>query len=373
MNENKANYAKIGFFVLVGVALMLLVIGIAGARVFNKDVILAETYFNESVTGLDIGSPVKYRGVPVGEIRRIGFVFNEYGEVAEHNLNYESTRQILVVMALEPKKFGLIKNAEATTMLTELVKHGLRVKIALSGVTGIAFLELDYVNLNQAPSELVTPIWHPNTPYIPSIASTMTTIKKAVDDVFVKLAGIDLHALGNELLSTLYLFQDKLTDADLATLTDEATCLLSELRLTNHSIQKLVNAPELEQLPADLAASVSSARRSTALMEERLTPFVESLQSLSERANITLASFDDLITTNRTGIQQTVSALQQTAQTLNRTALTQQSTLSALTENLRSASDHLDRALEELRANPSILLFGQPPKPLPETQRSLQP
>ena len=68
MNENKANFAKIGFFVLAGAALIVLAIGIAGARTFNKKVVEAETYFAESVTGLDLGSPVKYRGVPVGEV-----------------------------------------------------------------------------------------------------------------------------------------------------------------------------------------------------------------------------------------------------------------------------------------------------------------
>ena len=74
MNENKANFAKIGFFVLAGTALIALAIGIAGARTFNKQVVEAETYFAESVAGLDLGSAVKYRGVPVGEVKRIGFV-----------------------------------------------------------------------------------------------------------------------------------------------------------------------------------------------------------------------------------------------------------------------------------------------------------
>ena len=108
MNENKANYAKIGFFVLTGIAMILLVVGIAGARVFNKQVVLAETYFAESVTGLDIGSPVKYRGVPVGEVKRIGFVYSEY-RTSSGTLTVNGARQILVVMALDPEKFGLLQ------------------------------------------------------------------------------------------------------------------------------------------------------------------------------------------------------------------------------------------------------------------------
>ncbi len=37
-----------------------------------------ETYLNESVQGLEVGSKVRYRGVVVGEVRRIGFTYNIY-------------------------------------------------------------------------------------------------------------------------------------------------------------------------------------------------------------------------------------------------------------------------------------------------------
>ena len=37
-----------------------------------------ETYLNESVQGLEIGSKVQYRGVVVGEVRKIGFTYNKY-------------------------------------------------------------------------------------------------------------------------------------------------------------------------------------------------------------------------------------------------------------------------------------------------------
>lgn len=103
MNENKANYAKIGFFILSGVALVMVAIAIAGARVFRTETVLAETYFTESVTGLDIGSAVKYRGVPVGTVKEIGFVYNEYEKSPNELPSQDNMRQILVVLALDPK------------------------------------------------------------------------------------------------------------------------------------------------------------------------------------------------------------------------------------------------------------------------------
>lgn len=369
MNENKANYAKIGFFVMSGVTMILLVVGIAGARVFSKQVVLAETYFAESVTGLDMGSAVKYRGVPVGEVKRIGFVYSEYGTTSTGGaLTLAGARQILVVMALDPEKFGLLQKQDANTILNKLVEQGLRVKIALSGVTGLAFLELDYFrsDANEVSPALIA--WHPHNPYIPASTSMMFTLKKAVDDVFVKLSNVDIPALGDELLATLYLVQNKLSDADVASFSKESTELLAELRETNQALKKLISSPELANVPADLAATVGSARHAAEGVEKQIQPITQALQELTARATDLVAEVNGLMTNNSAHVEQTVAALNQTAQTLNRTALSQQGSLAEMLQNLRSASTGLDRIVNDLSANPAVLLFGQPPEPLPETR-----
>lgn len=373
MNENKANYAKIGFFVLAGIALILLVIGIAGARVFNKKVVLAETYFTESVTGLDTGSPVKYRGVPVGEVKRIGFVYSEYGTQSADTLTHSSARQVLVVMALDPERFGLLHAQNAEAVLNGLVEQGLRVKLALSGVTGLAFLELDYFRSGADAGVSPKTAWTPHHPYIPASTSMMTTLKKAVDDVFVKLSAVDLQALGDELLATLYLFQSKLANVDITGLSAEATALLTELRDTNRSLKRLLDSPEFARLPADLAATVGSARRSAEGVEANIPPLAQSLQDLAARANALVDTFNSLVTNNGARVEQTVASLNQTAQTLNRTAATQQGSLADLLQNLRIASSGLERVVSDLSANPAALLFGQPPEPLPETKTTTAP
>jgi len=366
MNENKANYAKIGFFVLAGIALILLVIGIAGARVLSKKVTLAETYFAESVTGLDIGSPVKYRGVPVGEIKRIGFVFSEYGNRKDELLTHENARKILVVMSLDPEKFGLLGGKSPEKVLNSLVKQGLRVKLSLSGVTGLAYLELDYFPSEKDSADVAALAFNPHHPYIPTTVSTMTTFKRALDDVFVKLSTVDFQALGDELIATLYLFQTKLSEADIAGISSEVTGLLSELRTTNRSLKKFLDSPELARLPSDLSATVASARRSAEGVETQIKPIAENLTQLTTRATALVETFNGIVTNNSAGIAQTVGSLNRTAQTLNRTALAQQGSLAELIQNLRSASVGLDRVVNELSANPAVLLFGQPPQPLPE-------
>jgi len=368
MNENKANYAKIGFFVLSGFALILIAIGIAGARVFNKKVVLAETYFTESVTGLDVGSPVKYRGVPVGEVSRIGFVFSEYGNSNPEQMTLDGANQILVVMALDPDKFTPLKNHRSAAFLDRLVKDGMRVKLAAAGVTGLSFLELDYFRANQQYESPLALTWHPKNSYIPSSPSTMFSFKKAFDDVFIKLSNLNIQGLGDELLNTLRLTQSKMNNLDVAALSTEATALLTELRATNRGIKQLVSSPEITQIPLDLGAAAGSTRRITASVETQLPALLESFQKMSEKAN-SLAETLNGIATNASGdVGQTIAAINQTAQTLNRTTLSQQDALAELIQNLRSASTGLNQIISDLQANPSALLFSKPPEPLPETR-----
>ena len=70
--EREANYVAVGAFIL-------LVLGMAIGFVLwytdandGRDYELYEIYFAGSVSGLDRGSPVRYLGVDVGRVRRLG-------------------------------------------------------------------------------------------------------------------------------------------------------------------------------------------------------------------------------------------------------------------------------------------------------------
>ncbi|MBS0174326.1 MAG: MCE family protein, partial [Nitrospira sp.] len=76
----KANYHKIGVFIVLGlVTLIIAIVALSGGKWFKK-VMYWESYFDESVQGLAVGSPIKYRGVQVGTVDAIGFVGDIYGE-----------------------------------------------------------------------------------------------------------------------------------------------------------------------------------------------------------------------------------------------------------------------------------------------------
>src|SRR5579862_184674 len=72
-------YFKLGAFVLVGLAVAVGAVVVLGAGTLMRKKVLAETYMDESVQGLDAGAPVKFRGVHVGRLEKIEFAAVQYG------------------------------------------------------------------------------------------------------------------------------------------------------------------------------------------------------------------------------------------------------------------------------------------------------
>lgn len=85
--ENKVNYALVGTFVVT--LLLALVVGIlwlSGGAQYRKHYTPYIAYMNESVSGLNLNAPVKYRGVEVGRVKRISL---EHGERVRLDLDIE--------------------------------------------------------------------------------------------------------------------------------------------------------------------------------------------------------------------------------------------------------------------------------------------
>ena len=76
--NSKSNYFKLGLFVIGTAVLAVLAILIMGVGTMFEDQPVFETYLNQSVHGVDLGTAVKFRGVPIGNIKSIDFTRTRY-------------------------------------------------------------------------------------------------------------------------------------------------------------------------------------------------------------------------------------------------------------------------------------------------------
>jgi len=80
--EEKVNFAVVGIFVLVlGAALIGGVLWLSSGKSYRTSYDIYQTYTKDSVAGLNINAPVRYRGVDVGRVRNIALAPNNVEQV----------------------------------------------------------------------------------------------------------------------------------------------------------------------------------------------------------------------------------------------------------------------------------------------------
>jgi phospholipid/cholesterol/gamma-HCH transport system substrate-binding protein len=164
------NHYKLGLFVLVGLAMALTFVITLGARNWNAESVRYTSYFDESVQGLDVGSPVKFRGVTVGRVATIG--------VAPDQRHVQVTSELTV-----PDLQRLNLGGPGESPLD--VHPDLRAQLAQAGLTGVKFILLDYFDGSDYPPEELPFALPPNL--IPAAPSTLKGLEnsmvKSADDV----------------------------------------------------------------------------------------------------------------------------------------------------------------------------------------------
>jgi len=316
----KTNNFKLGLFVLAGIALSILAILAFGARTRFQKRTNMETYIDDEVQGLSVGSPVELRGVPVGKVTRINFTWNAYPET---NSNY-----VLVEFEVRDDVSPLPPGEARHEMLQNEIKKGLRARVKAQGLTGTCILSLEYVNpANYPPPEVP---WTPRNSYIPSAPSQFNQLLASIEKSLRNFEQLDLARISKSLdrdLAGIERILEQAEQVDFDALSTNANGLLLELRDTNQKLKGLVATAQgtvkglnLEKLSTDADTLLSEVR--------------DTLQKLQPGlANLDFNSLNETLASTRRAIQT------------------------------------FDDVLRKLQEYPSGFIFGQPPPPAKSVQR----
>lgn len=274
---NSTNYWKLGAFVLGGIALAFAVLVWLGAGDWNRRTRTIVTYFDESVQGLETGSALKFRGVPVGSVSEI--------TIAPDLRHVKVTSQVFEDVL---QKLGL---AGRGPVLREMEESGtpLRIQVASAGITGVKFLLVDYFDPRRFPAADLP--FDPGPDYMPSTPSTLKSIEEAVVEVGMKLPMLTMQASETLVRLTEVVENFERTIRPLVSRGGEVSQLLAQYERTGAQFEQTARSLDVEIRGARLAETTGAVRDSAAAF----SALTADGSALTEDARSSLSSLQDTL------------------------------------------------------------------------------
>jgi ABC-type transporter Mla subunit MlaD len=318
--DQARHYGRLGAFVIVSVCVLVLGLLLLGGRKWFQPTFMFETYFDQSVAGLDVGAPVRFRGVPLGHVAEILTSAATY----EQSLPLDKRREYIVVR-VEVNLSG--QEAEQMKRDAEsLAAKGLRAQTQLAGITGQQYLALDFLDPKKYPSLPFD--WTPKYLYLPSAPSSAGEIIAKAQSFLASLNEADIKTLGKSLNTLVSDLDAKLGEIPVTELATHLQVALKSANRTLSRVEQVLADPSLKQTVENVAVISGRVRQMTD--QGKLDRLIKDLDDASER-------LDALVGDNQYDVRATV-------------------------EDLRATVGNLRVLSENLKRYPAGVLVGGPPE-----------
>jgi paraquat-inducible protein B len=332
-----ANKTLIGAFVVGAVALGVAAIVIFGSGRFFKDTDNWVAFFPGSVRGLNVGSPVVFRGVQVGQVKEIIVNF----DTAKLSVN------IPVIFETDPERFrntGHRAFTDKKELHKALIKQGLRAELQLTSlVTGQLAINMDffpntpakfYGVKNAQLGENIQDWWE-----IPTVSTTMQDLEQALKE-------IDFKDMANDFKRAMNGIAEMVSSTELQASFSELKETLTAVKTLARNLDgKLVPlTASIDQTLTDVRAGIGDARDLIASIDKETTPLMSKIQNATDSAQMALEQAN-----------QTLKSLKQIAEEGSQLRFEVSATLreiSAASRSVRVLADFVDQ-------HPDALLRGR--------------
>jgi len=309
--NNKVNYTAIGLSVIVAFSMMLIFIYWLLKPTVDKSTQKYLIYFNESVLGLNIDAPVKYKGISVGRVSKL-------------KINPNNSEEIEVLI---------------TILKDTPIKIDTEAKLTAQGITG-----LSYINLNKGKN---------SSKLLIKTGTQTYPIIKAVPSFFKKLEG-SLGDVSSGLTDTLDRTQELLNDKN----QEQITLILQktaniigkiDILLDEKMLKSLHNsADNIESLTTNIDKMIPNVNGFIDASKEWETNINSSFSSIMESYIGITASMDEIKRAVASGEFNVKDITSDLVPTINNTLLDMQDLMIKFGDTL-----------EQYERSPSDILFKQ--------------
>ena len=322
----RANPAVVGGFVVGAIALIVIGLLLFGGTSWFVQHNRYVAYFPGSVKGLQVGAPVDFRGVTIGQVTEIRVRFNPQ----------EVSARIPVIMELDPTRIEITRGQGVETQsqdVERLIEAGFRAQLqSQSLLTGLLFVNLDFYR--DTPPRLVG--GDELYPEIPTIPSDLEQLQQTAGDVAARMPAL-LDQL-NGLLTELNQALDQ-TSGDFSSIVSDVAVISKEIRQST------------PQVVARATEATADLRRVAGTLEDLLTTNRDAIGAMIDEWTIAASAMrrtadqvDKLVAENRPGLRDfTQEGLYE---------------YTGLAQDAQRLVDQITRIAEELERDPARFLFG---------------
>ena len=271
-NNSNPNYFRLGVFVLTAIGVLIALILIFGSGQFFKSSFMVETYIKQSVTGLDTGADVRFRGVKIGQVKMIGLS----GDIYERNVDFDKRRQYVVVRM---QIFGDKVNEE---QISEFVEKNLRARVKSMGITGVSYVEFDFV-AKGAETPTLEFNWTPAYPVIPSMPNQADEIISGIQKLIGSLNEMKVGEVQKKLDSLLDNLNVMIGGDGKGN--EGVIRSVKDLNVILARIAKVTDKEELSLLMRELVGATVALRQTLTSIQGDTTMTIENLKQTSENLN----------------------------------------------------------------------------------------
>ncbi len=363
---------KLGVFVLCGLVLLLATGILLGAGKWYREQRTLYCYFEENVSGLEKGNPVRYRGVAVGVVESVRLVTPKEGAI-------RPGAPIEVQCSIFPEQFGargmLVLQDDFAIDVDVMVARGLRASLAIKDITLSKYIALEFYPPSQQPIRSLG--IDTKRPYVPTaVEASFADIQRDLASTLGQLAHVKYEEISNRLVDLLEVLTQRIEVVDTQALAGHAEETLVAVRrlaedpVLHRVIQRLDTISERAEhvvVRADEIASgdelretlesTRAATRSIAAAAERLE---SELPRILERVDGLVASAQHAV--EESDVAATSASIRGAADSVGDAARD----FAAMREEMRRsladfgrASRSIERLARLLEENPAALLAGK--------------
>jgi phospholipid/cholesterol/gamma-HCH transport system substrate-binding protein len=310
----------VGLFVISGLVMVIVFVLWLGMAQYFKEGRRYEVYFDESVQGLNKDSAVKYQGVGIGRVESIS-------------------------VAPDGKLVGILLNLDDP--LKESDKMVAQLKSV--GITGIMFIELT----RKKEGEIIKQhklSFEPKYPVIASKSSEIRQLLTDINEIIDRLKQIDLKNISNLIVETLDNANQTIKDTEIKKVSKNFQEVLDKSRDFMDSEELTETLKNIHQASMNLNQLIDATGKTLSYFDQtmqhhnqNLTTILQEVQSASQKSNTMIQNGNGLIQDSRFHLSNIDREI-----------------LKAL-KNLETTSKNMNRLIQQVNDQPSLLLFSEPP------------